>query len=79
LGAIPPEHVRVELFAEIEEGAPFVVEMNPAAELVGIKGGFVYQAKAPGSRPAGDYTVRIVAALYTLAAPLEEPLILWQR
>jgi starch phosphorylase len=79
LGAIPPEHVRVELFAEIEEGAPFIVEMNRAAELVGIKGGFVYQAKAPGSRPASDYTVRIVAALDTLVEPLEEPLILWQR
>jgi hypothetical protein len=53
--------------------------MNRASELVGVKGGFLYQAKAPGSRPAGDHTVRIVAALDTLAVPLEEPLILWQR
>ncbi len=53
--------------------------MNRASELVGVKGGLIYQVQVPGSRPVGDYTVRIVAALETLAAPLEEPLILWQR
>lgn len=79
LGAIPPEHVRIELFAENGEVAPFIAEMNRASELVGVKGGFIYQVQVPGSRPVGDYTVRIVAALETLAAPLEEPLILWQR
>jgi starch phosphorylase len=79
LGTVCPEHVRVELFADNHEETPFVSEMTRAGELVGVQGGFVFEAKAPAARPASDYTVRIVAALDTLAAPLEEPLILWQR
>ncbi len=53
--------------------------MSRTSELVGVKGGYVYQAPVQGSRPLADYTVRIVAALETVATPLEEPLIVWQR
>jgi starch phosphorylase len=79
LGAISPKHVRVEIFADNPDDAPFISEMNQTDELVGVKGGFVFQAKVPDTRPASDYTARIVAALDTLAVPLEEPLVLWQR
>ncbi|MDR5727733.1 MAG: alpha-glucan family phosphorylase, partial [Terriglobia bacterium] len=79
LGAIPPEHIRVEVFAENAEGAPFITEMSRTSELAGGKGGFMYQATVPDTRPAGDYTARIVGVLDKLAVPLEEPLILWQR
>ena len=79
LGTICQEHVRVELFADNPDEMPFVTEMTRAGELVGVQGGFVFEAKAPATRPASDYTVRIVAALDTLAVPLEEPLILWQQ
>lgn len=79
LGAIPPEYVRVEIFANNPDGAPFITEMSRTDELVGVKGGYVFQAKVPDARPASDYTARIVGALDTLAMPLEEPLVLWQR
>jgi starch phosphorylase len=79
LGAISPKHVRVEIFADNPDGAHYISEMSQTEELVGVKGGFVFQAKVPDTRPVSDYTARIVAALDTLAVPLEEPLILWQR
>jgi starch phosphorylase len=79
LGTICQEHVRVELFADNPDEMPFVTEMTRAGELVGVQGGFIFEAKAPATRPASDYTVRIVAALDTLAVPLEEAVILWQR
>jgi starch phosphorylase len=79
LGTVCPEHVRVELFADNSDETPFISEMSQAGELVGVQGGFVFEAKVPAVRPASDYTVRIVAALDTLAVPLEEPLILWQQ
>jgi len=79
LGAISPKHVRVEIFADNPNGAPFISEMNQTDELVGVKGGFVFQARVPDARPASDYTVRIIAALDTVAVPLEEPLYREQR
>jgi starch phosphorylase len=79
LGTVCPEHVRVELFADNPDETSFNSEMSQAGELVGVQGGFVFEAKVPAVRPASDYTVRIVAALDTLAVPLEEPLILWQQ
>jgi starch phosphorylase len=79
LGAIPPEHIRVEVFADSAAGAPFIAEMYRPSEPVDVNGGFLYRVEFSDSRPASDYTVRIVGALDTLAVPLEEPLVLWQR
>jgi starch phosphorylase len=79
LGVIFPKHVRVEIFADNSDGASFISEMNQTEVSVGVQGEFVFEAKVPDTRPASDYTVRVVAALETLAVPLEEPLILWQR
>jgi starch phosphorylase len=79
LGAICPEHIRVEIFSDNPEGAPFIAEMRQTNVLVGVQGGFVFEAKVPANRSASNYTVRIVAALDTLSVPLEEPLIMWQR
>jgi starch phosphorylase len=71
LGAIPPEHIRVEVFADNAEGAPFLADLNLISELDGVKGEFTYGGDIPNSRPMDDYTVRIVGSLDTLAAPLE--------
>ncbi len=79
LGAVCPEHIRVELFADNPGSAPFIAEMSKASELVGIAGGFVFEARVSASRPSSDYTARIVPALDTLAVPLEETQIRWQR
>ena len=79
LGAIPPAHIRVRVFADTDKGGPSIFEMYPTSEPVGVEDGFLYQAEVPESRPESDYTVRIVGYLDTLAVPLEEPLVLWQR
>lgn len=79
LGGVHPDHIRVEIFADNAEAAPFIKEMNRIAKLVGVKGGFVYQTEVPDARPENDYTARIIGAIDTLTVPLEEPLILWQR
>lgn len=79
LGAISAEHVRVEVFADNPDGSPFTEEMTRVSDIVGAIGGFVFQKRVPNSRPADAYTVRIIGSIDTLAPPLEEALILWQR
>lgn len=56
LGAICPNHVRVELFADNPGEPPFISEMSQTGELVGVQGGFVFEAKVPVTRPVNDYT-----------------------
>jgi starch phosphorylase len=79
LGAVCPEYIRVELFANNPGSAPFIAEMRRTSELVGIAGGFVFEARVSTGRPSSDYTARVVPALETLAVPLEETQIRWQR
>ena len=79
MGAIPADHVRVEVFSDNPAGSPFVEEMTRVSELVGATGGFVFQAHVPDSRPADAYTVRIISNIGTLSSPLEEQLVLWHR
>jgi glycogen phosphorylase len=47
--------------------------------LVGAENGYVYKTQVPATRPAGDFTARIVPHLPGVAIPLEAPQILWQR
>ena len=56
------------------------------ADLVGIwhvdlggTGSYFYFGKIAGTRPAGDYTVRVVPARPGVRVPTETPLIRWQR
>jgi starch phosphorylase len=41
--------------------------------------GFSYSAKMPATRPATDYTVRVIPQQDGVAVPLEVDSILWQR
>jgi starch phosphorylase len=77
LNGLAPEAVRVELFASGE--APVRQEMRPLQQLVGTGHAWAYGAQVPASRPARDYTVRVVPSHAGVAVPLETPYILWQH
>jgi starch phosphorylase len=80
LGSLQRE-VRVELYAEAGGGQPPVrQEMVPGDASSGVaRRAAVYRASVPATRPATDFTPRIVPAVDALAVPLELPYILWQR
>ena len=80
LGEIPPESVRVELYADASNGeGPLRHEMQRDHHLVGAMNGYVYTAHVAATRPAADYTARIIPQHPDAAVPLEAPQILWQR
>ena len=80
LDGIEPETVRVELYADGINGAPAVrVEMRRVRELVGATNGYAYRAGVSASRPATDYTARLIPYHAMAAVPLEAGRILWQR
>jgi starch phosphorylase len=41
--------------------------------------GYVYSAQVPATRPAADYTARVIPYRSGVSVPLESALILWQR
>ncbi len=80
LGALPPENVQVELYANGVDGGPPVRElMRRGRDIPGAAGGYVYQAAVEATRPADDYTPRLVPHHVGVAVPLEASEILWQR
>lgn len=80
LDGIDPLAVRVELYATGAHGsAPERVKMTPIRQLVGAENGYAYHAEVPASRPASDYTARIIPQHSGVTVPLEEAHILWQR
>jgi starch phosphorylase len=70
-----PDAIRIELYAE----GPVRQLMNRGQPLVGSAGGYLYSAAISATRPAGDYTPRVVAYMDGARVPLESPQILWQR
>ena len=80
LDELDTESVRVELYANGVNGAlPVRVEMKRVRQLVGALNGFAYRTEVPATRPATDYTARVIPHRDGVAVPLEEIHILWQR
>jgi starch phosphorylase len=80
LGRLDPDAIRVELFADaLNAGAPACQPMARGRRLDAPDGGHEYTADVPLSRPAGDYTPRLVPYHPEAAVPLEATEILWQR
>ena len=70
---LDPNAARVELYADgIDGGEPVRVEMTGA-------GGSNYRGTVSASRPAADYTARVIPQRPGVAVPLESARILWQR
>jgi starch phosphorylase len=77
-GEIVPDSVAVELYAEPTAGA--VPERHPMRReqpLSGAAGGYRYVAEIPATRPANEYTPRVVPAHEAAFIPVETPLIRW--
>ena len=80
LDDLDPEAVRVELYANGVDGSlPVRVEMQRVRQLVGATNGYAYRADVPSTRPATDYTARLIPRHEGAAVPLEDAHILWQR
>jgi starch phosphorylase len=79
LGGLDPNTVLVELYADGMDGAmPFRQEMTRGRQLVGANG-YIYHGEVSSTRPATEYTPRVIPSHPGVAVPLETPLILWQR
>jgi glycogen phosphorylase len=78
LGEINPEAVSAEIYADGENGGPpALLRMNRGQRLGESPDGFVYTAQIPATRPASDFTPRLVACHHAASVPLEAPFILW--
>jgi starch phosphorylase len=79
LGEVQADAVRVELYAEpTDSAAPPVYVMTRGDKLAGAVNGYIYTAAVPATRPAADYTPRIVPDHSQARLPLEANLIMWK-
>jgi len=79
LNDLDPNAARVELYADgVGGGDPVRVEMK-CAPLPDASGRLVYRATVPATRPARDYTARVMPQHSGVSVPLESAQILWQR
>ena len=80
LNDLDPNAVRVELYADgINGGIPVREEMKCARLLPDASGRCTYHAAVPTTRPARDYSARMIPHCDGVAIPLEDARILWQR
>ena len=80
LNDLDPSAARVELFADGIDGSdPARVEMECARPQPDASRRCVYHATVPTTRPARDYTARVIPRFSGVAVPLESARILWQR
>ncbi len=80
LGGLSPQSVRVELYADpLGDAAAVRHEMTRLAGPAGSAGACTYEAEIPATRPAGDFSARVVPEFPGVNVPLEAPYILWQR
>jgi starch phosphorylase len=80
LGAAAPDAVKVELYADGQNGGdPVRQEMTRASQPAAADGGVCYQAAVSGGRPANEYTARIMSRDDGPARIAAGGLILWQK
>jgi starch phosphorylase len=78
LGSLDPDDVQVELFAEGRNGnGPERHPLSRVEAAAGAKNRFVYTATVARSRPARDFTPRLIPVCADALVPLEVPLIRW--
>ncbi len=77
-GALPPDAVQVQLYAEPDAGEPGGVHALPRlAAIEGAVNGFVCAARVATARPARDFTPRVVPAHPHARWPLEAAFVHW--
>ena len=77
---LDPDTVQVELFANgVNGGAPFLEKMKRGKKTEGTSKGYYYIASLTTTRPATDYTPRVIPYLSGVSVPLETGRILWHH
>src|SRR5271169_3561194 len=77
LGEIAPADVTVQLYADPRDAEPpFVGVLVRGEAILGATNGYIYTGTARATRPAEEYTVRIVPHYPGVRVPAELPLIL---
>ena len=80
LGGLDPDNVAVELYAEPLNGDGPTKHAMQLSELVaGSADGYTFTASVPATRPAADYTPRLIPRREGALVPLEAPYILWDE
>jgi starch phosphorylase len=75
LNGIDPDTLSVELYADQIS----IQRLVKGPQLVGAQNGYVYTGTVPATRPASEYTARIIPYYPGVAVPLESAKILWQK
>jgi starch phosphorylase len=79
-GNLNPDQLTVELYADsVDGGKPAIEVMGAPKHRADSHGVLTYSAQVYATRPASDYTVRIIAHHPNASVPLEAKQILWQR
>lgn len=79
-GDLKPDELKVELYADpVQQGAGSLEVMTACKTCADSSGAQIFSAQVSATRPAGDYTPRIVAYHANASVPLEAEQILWQR
>jgi starch phosphorylase len=79
-GALTRDQLQVELYADSMHGGTPAIEamsvLEPCPDLPGV---LTYSAHVSATRPASDYTARIIPHHLNASTPLEAGQIVWQR
>jgi starch phosphorylase len=79
-GFLTPDHLRVELYADSAQGKSACFEvMDPSGPSPDAPRSYTYSAQVSATRPASDYTARIVPYHLNAVVPLEAGQIVWQH
>jgi starch phosphorylase len=79
-GALTKDQLQVELYADSVDGGKPAIEVMTAPEpRADSHGVLTYSAQMPATRPASDYTARVISRHSNASVPLEAKQILWQR
>jgi glycogen phosphorylase len=77
---IESDKVQVEIFANgLNGGVPIITTMKRGEKTEGIVNSYHYTASVNTTRPATDFTPRVIPHLTGVSVPLETALILWQH
>jgi glycogen phosphorylase len=80
LGEIDMADIRVEIYAGQTDAAPAeVTVLSPAGAIPGATSGRLYRGRIAGTRPADNYTVRVIPSHQGVRVPAEMALIRWQH
>ena len=80
LGEMAVDDVQVQIYADPrDDDPPEIINLARGEPIAGALNGYVYGGTIRSTRPAQDFTVRIVPYHAGMRIPTELPLILWQK